>query len=33
LDQLWQLVVAVEPTPAFLGALDQLEHHRQRGLV
>jgi hypothetical protein len=33
LIQLWQLVVAIEPTPAFLGALDPLEHHRKRGPV
>ena len=32
-DQLWQLVVAIEATPAFLCGLDELEHHRERGLV
>ena len=25
LDQFWQLVVAVDPAPTLLGALDQLE--------
>ena len=33
LDEFWQLVVAVNPTPTFLGAVDQLEDHRERGLV
>src|SRR5208282_330399 len=33
LDDLWQLVMAVEPAPAFLSALDQLEDHGERGLV
>jgi hypothetical protein len=33
LDQFWQLVVAVDPTPTLLGALDQLEDHGERGLV
>lgn len=32
-DQLWQVVVAIEATPAFLCGLDQLEHHRERGLA
>lgn len=30
-DQFWQLVVTIETAPAFLRALDQLEHHDQRG--
>ncbi len=25
-----QLVMSIEPAPAFLGALDELEHHRER---
>jgi hypothetical protein len=33
LDQFWQLVVAVDPAPAFLRALDKLEDHGERGLV
>ena len=33
LDQFWQLVVAVDPAPAFLCALDKLEDHGERGLV
>src|SRR5215217_797514 len=28
LNELGQLVVAIEPAPAFLGGIDQLEHHR-----
>ena len=32
-DQFWQLVVAVDPAPTFLGALDKLEDHGERGLV
>src|SRR4051794_12840233 len=32
-QHLWQLVGTIEPTPAFLGPLDQLEHHRKRSLV
>jgi hypothetical protein len=32
-DQLWQLVVAVKAAPGFLRGLDELEHHRKRGLV
>ena len=32
-DQLWQLVVAVEAAPTFLRGLDELEDHRERGLV
>jgi hypothetical protein len=31
LDQLWQLVVAVDPTPTFLGAFDKLEDLGERG--
>ena len=33
LDQFWQLVVAVDPAPTLLGALDQLENHGERRLV
>ena len=33
LDQFWQLVVAVDPAPTLLSALDQLEDHGERGLV
>ena len=33
LDQFWQLVVAIDPAPTLLGALDQLEDHGERGLV
>ena len=33
LNELGQLVVAIEPTPAFLRRIDQLEHHRERRLV
>src|SRR3954453_15190071 len=33
LNELGQLIVAIEPTPAFLRSIDQLEHHRQRRLV
>src|SRR5438445_11869551 len=32
-NEFWQLVVAIETTPIFLGALDQFEDHRERGLV
>ena len=32
-DQLWQLVVAVEAAPTFLRGLDELEDHRERGVV
>ncbi len=32
-DQFWQLVVAVDPAPTFLGAFDKLEDHGERGLV
>ena len=28
LNELGQLVVAIEPAPAFLSSIDQLEHHR-----
>src|SRR4051795_6830565 len=33
LNELGQLVVAIKPAPAFLGGIDQLEHHRERRLV
>ena len=33
LDQFWQPVVAVDPAPAFLRALDKLENHGEGGLV
>ena len=33
LDQFWQLVVAVDPAPTPLGALDKLEDHGERSLV
>jgi len=33
LDDFWQLVVAAESSPAFLGGFDQLEDHGKRGLV
>ena len=33
LDQFWQLVVAVDPAPIFLRALDKLEDHGERRLV
>jgi hypothetical protein len=32
-DQFWQPVVAVDPTPTLLGALDKLEDHGERSLV
>jgi hypothetical protein len=32
-DDFWQLVVAIEATPAFLGGLGELEDHRERGLI
>src|SRR5262245_14245224 len=32
-DDLRQLVVTIEATPAFLGGLGELEDHGQRGLV
>jgi hypothetical protein len=28
-----QLAVAVEPSPTFLGSLDEFEQHRERGLI
>jgi hypothetical protein len=33
LDQFWQLVLAVDPAPTLLGALDKLEDHGERRLV
>src|SRR5262245_50824923 len=30
LDQFWQLVLAVDPAPTLLGALDKLEDHGER---
>jgi hypothetical protein len=33
LNELGQLVVAIEPAPAFLRRIDQLEHHRERRLI
>src|SRR5215469_1891395 len=33
LDQFWQLVVAVDPAPTLLGALDKLEDHGERSVV
>jgi hypothetical protein len=33
LDQFWQLVRAVDPTPAFLRAIDKLENHGKRRFV
>jgi hypothetical protein len=33
LDQVWQLVMAVDATPIFLRAVDKLEDHGKRGLV
>ena len=30
-NEFWQLVVAIETTPAFLRDLEQLEDHRERG--
>lgn len=33
LDDFWQMVVAVETAPTLLRALDQFEHHGERGLV
>src|SRR5262249_61564804 len=33
LDQFWQLVMAEDPAPIFLGALDKLEDHGKRRLV
>ena len=33
LNELGQLVVAIEPAPAFLSRLDELEHHRERRLI
>ena len=32
-NEFWQLVVAIETTPAFLGALKQFEDHRERRFV
>jgi hypothetical protein len=32
-NEFWQLVVAIETTPAFLRALKQFEDHRERGPV
>ena len=32
-NEFWQLVMTVETAPAFLGALDQFEDHRERSLV
>ena len=32
-DHLRQVVMTVEPSPAFLGGLGQLEDHGERGLV
>jgi hypothetical protein len=29
-NEFWQLVVAIETTPAFLRALEQFEDHRER---
>jgi len=33
LNELGQLFVAIEPAPAFLGRIDQLEHHREGRLI
>jgi hypothetical protein len=33
LDDLWQLVMAIEPSPGFLRTVDQLEDHGERGFV
>ena len=33
MNELGQLVVAIEPAPAFLRRIDQLEHHGERRLV
>ena len=33
LDDFWQLIMAVEASPGLLRAVDQLEHHGERGLV
>jgi hypothetical protein len=33
LNELGQLVVAIEPAPAFLRRIDELEHHGERRLV
>src|SRR5215510_12468065 len=33
LDQFWQLVLAVDPAPTLLGALNKLEDHSERSLV
>jgi hypothetical protein len=32
-DDLWQLVMTIEPAPAFLGALDEFEDHGESGLI
>ena len=32
-NEFWQLVVAIETTPAFLRAFEQFEDHRERGPV
>src|ERR1700688_3152480 len=32
-NEFWQLVVAIETTPAFVRALEQFEDHRERGPV
>jgi hypothetical protein len=33
LNDLWQLVVAIEPSPGFLRTVDQLEDHGEGGIV
>ena len=33
LNELGQLVVTIEPAPAFLRRIHQLEHHRERRLI
>src|ERR1700693_6144796 len=33
LNELGQLVVAIEPAPVFLRRIDQLEHHGERRLI
>ena len=33
LNELGQLIVAIEPAPAFLRRIDELEHHGERRLI
>ena len=33
LNELGQLIMAIEPPPTFLGGIDELEHHCERRLI